>query len=591
MISNVVKVCKQWFAAFLFIIVAMSMTSISRANDISALNLETINSQPIGLSTSYIQEKDQPFTIEQALNHFQQGQFQAATKSVLTFGIGSAPVWIAFSVDNRKQSAQQRRFVVDQSWIDYIDIYVKNRQTGTMTNYHVGDGVPYSERAIKKRNFQVDFNLEPGITDVMLHVKTTDPMTLSMYLRTIQQQTNNETLNQYGYGMLYGYLLALLLFNAQFFIALRDVRYLLYAAFLGSFLIANISYTGHGFMWIWPKAVALQLWSQALFMSLFGIIGLLFALYFLDIRRQSSDLFRAVLAVIGSVIVGYLVTLGFDKPIMAIFIAFLFISSYIFITMMLGFYALKKGHPNATYYLLAISFGSLGVAVTALSVWGLIPFNQLTFHAAELGMLVEATLLALALSAHFRKVEADRIKAEKMAGIDLLTELNNRRGFFSLLNDVWKHISRHNHDASVIIFDLDSFKNINDLHGHDVGDQFLTQVAKKLNLHIRSGDITARWGGEEFVLFLPETNVKEAHQMAERLRKSIAENLLPVGSYNISVTASFGIAERTVDDDTIEQLIAKADKALFVAKRAGKNRVEIFGAVTNNSPKSRGQPV
>jgi diguanylate cyclase (GGDEF)-like protein len=582
--NNVVKVRKQWFTAFLFIIIAMSITFTSSANDVHAVNLETINTQPIGLITSYIQEKDQSFTIEQALNHFQQGQFQSATKSVLTFGIGSAPVWIAFSVDNRKQSTQQRRFVVEQPWIDYIDIYVKNRQTGIMTNYHVGDGVPYSERPIKMRNFQVDFNLDPGITDVMLYVKTTDPMTLSMYLRTIQQQTTNETLNQYGYGLVYGYLLALLLFNALFFIGLRDTRYLLYAALLGSFLVANISYTGHGFMWIWPNSVAFQLWAQALFMSLFGIVGLLFSLYFLDIRQKSSYLFRAVLAVIATVIIGYLVTLGFDKPIMAIFIAFLFMSSYIFITMMLGFYALKKGHPYAPYYLAAISFGSLGIAVTAFSAWGLIPFNQLTFHAAELGMLVEATLLALALSAYFRKVEADRIKAEKMAGIDLLTDLNNRRGFFSLLEGVWKHISRHSHAASVIIFDLDSFKKINDAHGHEIGDRALKQVAKKLNQHIRSGDITARWGGEEFVLFLPETNVKEAHQMAERLRKSIAKNLLPVGSDNISVTASFGIAERTVDDDTIEQLIAKADKALFVAKRAGKNRVEIFGHATNGSP-------
>jgi diguanylate cyclase (GGDEF)-like protein len=582
MISNTVKVCKQWFTAFFFIIIAMSITSISRANEIHAINLETINTQAIGLSTSYIQEKEQPFTIDQALNHYQQGQFQPATKSVLTFGIGSVPVWIAFSVDNRKQSTQQRRFVVDQTWIDYIDIYVKNRLTGIMTNYHVGDGVPYSERPIKMRKFQVDFNLEPGITDVMLYVKTTDPMTLSMHLRTIQQQTNSETLNQYGYGLVYGYLLALLLYNAQFFIGLRDIRYLLYAALLGSFLTLNISYTGHGFMWIWPNYVAFQLWAQALFMNLFGIVGLLFSLYFLNIRQQSSYLFRAVLAVIATVIIGYLVTLGFDKPIIAIFIAFLFMSSYIFITMMLGFYALKKGHHYAPYYLVAISFGGIGIAVTAFSVWGLIPFNQVTFHAAELGMLVEATLLALALSAYFRKVEAGRITAEKMAGIDLLTELNNRRGFFSLLEGVWKHISRHSHAASVIIFDLDSFKKLNDVHGHEIGDRALKQVAKKLNQHSRSGDITARWGGEEFVLFLPETNEKEAYQMADRLRKSIAENILPIGSDNISVTASFGIAEKAVDD-TIEQVIAKADKALFVAKRAGKNRVEIFDHATNSS--------
>lgn len=544
-----------------------------RASDAQTINIDAIDSNPVGLITSYLQEKAQPLTIEQALYQYHQGQFQAASKSVLAFGIGAPAVWVAFSIDNSQQFTQSSRFVVGSSWIDHIDTYVKNRQEAAINNYHIGDGVPYSDRPIKSRNLQVDIHFEPGITDVMLHVKTTDPMTLPMYLLSHEQQADRDTLNQYGYGLLYGYVLALLFYNAIVFIGLRDIRYLLYSALLGSFLICNISYTGHGFMWLWPNSVGFQLWGQAFGMNLFGVMGLLFALYFLDIKEKSSHLFQTVLGIIALVVIGYIVAFNLDKPAMAVLTAFIFLSSYIFITMILGFYALKKHHPNAPYYLAAISMGSLGIAVTAMSVWGFIPFNQLTFHAAELGMLVEATLLALALSSHLRKVEAHGIQAEEMARIDLLTEINNRRGFFSLLEGVWKHLNRHKHTASLIMLDLDSFKNLNDTYGHEIGDQALKQVALKLTQHVRTSDIAARWGGEEFVLFLPETNLKEACQMAERIRLSIASNSIQIPSGNIAVTASFGVAEVTTECDSIEKLIDKADKALLVAKKAGKNQV------------------
>jgi len=107
---------------------------------------------------------------------------------VLTFGIGPAPVSIAFSVDNQQSSNQHRLFTIDQSWIDSIDITVKNRNTNTIKQFHVGDKLPFSERLQNTRHFQVEFDLAPGITDIMLYVKTADSMVLPFHLLTEQQQ-------------------------------------------------------------------------------------------------------------------------------------------------------------------------------------------------------------------------------------------------------------------------------------------------------------------------------------------------------------------------------------------------------------------
>ncbi|MDF1588836.1 MAG: sensor domain-containing diguanylate cyclase [Gammaproteobacteria bacterium] len=471
---------------------------------------------------------------------------------------------------------QHRLFTIEQSWIDSIDIIVKNRNTNVMKHYHVGDKVPFSERPKKTRYFQVEFDLAPGITDVMVYAKTADSMVLPFYLVTAQQQQQKELLLQYGYGLVYGYLLALLFYNAILFLGLRDIRYILYSGLLGSFVAGNIAYTGHGFMWLWPNFVAFQQWGQALFMILYASFGLLFALYFLEIKSLSKRLFIGIVAIIAVINFIYVYTALSDKPTASTVLSFVFVSSYMLVALGLGFYALYNRQPNAIYFLSAIGLGSVGVGITSIAAWGGMPFNLITFHAAELGMIAEATLLALALSFHFRTVQVQGFLAEKMAGIDPLTQLNNRRGFMTSLDKIWKTICRHNTPASVVIIDLDNFKNLNDTYGHEVGDVALKNVAHRLSQHIRSGDIVARWGGEEFLLFLPETSLEEAFHLAERLRLSISQDSIETQLGDISVTASLGIAQRIRHHTEIEPLIDNADKALYEAKRSGKNCSVIF---------------
>jgi len=155
---------------------------------------------------------------------------------------------------------------------------------------------------------------------------------------------------------------------------------------------------------------------------------------------------------------------------------------------------------------------------------------------------------------------------------DELTGAYNRRAFNEYLEKNISRAKRYNEPLSFLLLDIDHFKNINDSHGHDVGDEVLKIMVDMIKNSIRSEDIFARWGGEEFVLLLPQTNSDSAIVLAERLRTEIAQyNFSNVGT----ITVSIGISELN-DGDGLDELIKRGDMALYNAKESGRNNVKIF---------------
>jgi len=167
------------------------------------------------------------------------------------------------------------------------------------------------------------------------------------------------------------------------------------------------------------------------------------------------------------------------------------------------------------------------------------------------------------------------------AATDSLTGLANRWSFDEELALEWRRAHRIGEPLSLVLLDLDNFKQVNDTYGHLAGDAVLRTIGESLRAGVRHVDLAARYGGEEFVVLAPGSDVQGAVQLAKRLRATINKQsiLLPDGS-RLTVTASFGIA--TKDDlDSAEELIAAADEALYEAKRAGKDRVVVAGATIN----------
>ena len=162
--------------------------------------------------------------------------------------------------------------------------------------------------------------------------------------------------------------------------------------------------------------------------------------------------------------------------------------------------------------------------------------------------------------------------AENRAATDALTGLANRRAVNDTLNRMVAHASRSVQPLAAIVIDLDHFKQVNDRYGHDVGDSVLASVGELLSSTIRESDFVGRLGGEEFIVLCPDTGRAGALTLAEKLRAAISRKELSI--VDDPITASFGIAVMPDDAGTAELLLRRADRALYLAKDHGRNRVE-----------------
>ncbi|MEM8865218.1 MAG: diguanylate cyclase, partial [Planctomycetota bacterium] len=169
------------------------------------------------------------------------------------------------------------------------------------------------------------------------------------------------------------------------------------------------------------------------------------------------------------------------------------------------------------------------------------------------------------------QAQAEEIRAhESEARTDSLTKIANRRAFDDHLQQRFAEWTRKATPFSLIILDVDHFKQFNDTHGHQAGDEVLRQVAQKLEQTVREMDIACRYGGEEFALILPATIARDATGLAERIRKGIESLQITFEGKKLSVTASLGLAQVNSEDDG-NRLLKRADEALYSAKDAGRN--------------------
>ena len=166
-------------------------------------------------------------------------------------------------------------------------------------------------------------------------------------------------------------------------------------------------------------------------------------------------------------------------------------------------------------------------------------------------------------------------EVQRLAITDSLTDLYNRRYFSDLAENEVQRAVRYGHELSLIFLDIDEFKWVNDTFGHAVGDVVIRHVAECCRSELRSVDIIARYGGDEFVIVLPECSLDMAYQIAERLRQTIASTPAVSPKGPVSVTASMGIASHQQDSPGLEMMLKNADASLYAAKTGGRNRVSI----------------
>jgi len=163
----------------------------------------------------------------------------------------------------------------------------------------------------------------------------------------------------------------------------------------------------------------------------------------------------------------------------------------------------------------------------------------------------------------------------EMAVKDPLTDLHNRRYFEMHFNSLFEKAVSSKKPVTALMCDIDRFKAINDTHGHDVGDAVIGEIANRIRKNVRSVDIACRYGGEEFVIIMPDTDISYAQYVAERIRREVERHpvIAQNGAVQVYTTMSLGLATLEPDDDSPQKLMKRADQALYAAKNAGRNKV------------------
>ncbi|MCB1841373.1 MAG: GGDEF domain-containing protein [Halioglobus sp.] len=174
-----------------------------------------------------------------------------------------------------------------------------------------------------------------------------------------------------------------------------------------------------------------------------------------------------------------------------------------------------------------------------------------------------------------RRVLARTLELELLASQDPLTGLSNRRNLMRQLEVELSRAHRYGHPLSLLLLDIDDFKRLNDQHGHQMGDNALRAVSRVLLSESRAADTTGRYGGEEFLILMPETSAQEAANFARRLLDTIRSEVIAAGDQAVSLTCSIGVASARADEDP-DQLVNRADQAMYRAKAEGKNTVSLL---------------
>jgi diguanylate cyclase (GGDEF)-like protein len=231
----------------------------------------------------------------------------------------------------------------------------------------------------------------------------------------------------------------------------------------------------------------------------------------------------------------------------------------------------KASFPHYIYVILLTARSTKTDVVTGLEA-GADDYLVKPFDLDELRARVNIANRIIDLERRLRE-SLDRV--QKMATHDSLTDLYNRRALYDIAENELARARRENKPVSLVMMDIDHFKNVNDEYGHNIGDQALRRVAHIIVEKIRTYDTAARWGGEEFLLVLPGTDMKEASQIAERVRQGIENAKIPLqGGKHLDLQASFGVSTSLPNDLlTFDLLVHQADEALYDAKDEGRNRV------------------
>ncbi len=478
------------------------------------------------------------------------------------YGFSHSAYWVRVTLDNPGTQDRQLLLRQDYPLIDYIDFWSPDAH-GAWHATRTGDQRPFSTREFQHRDFIFTLDVPAGgQRTYYLRFASSGPIDISLTLYEQHALLAALSAEQLAYGVYYGGFLVLVLYNFFIFLAVRDRAFFYYLLYAISYGLYFSVFNGLSFQYLWPNHPVWGNQSLLVLLASTLVFSLQFTRKFLGTGSYSPKI--DLTAVVLQVVAALALVASFFVPYSALVLELAVLTVVVTVLILaMGTLGLIKGYRPARYFMIAWGMLLLAVLVLMLKIFGLLPHNLITENGFQLGSLLEMVLLSLALAARVDEMQ-------KQSRTDALTKLANRRFFDERVAFEFERAHRNHAPVSLLVADIDHFKEFNDRHGHMRGDEVLKTVARQLLEGVRSRDIVCRYGGEEFALILPGVDEAQALEIADSLRRSIESNGLADGNITISVGVACDLDQRFAD---VDEFFRAADTALYQAKQQGRNRV------------------
>ena len=487
----------------------------------------------------------------------------------------SQPYWFKVEME-QSTAAGDWVLATHTTSLQNVDFYGPFDTSGHMLSppVHTGLSTPFSSRPLGSERYLARLQLPgPGKYTMYVHMVggTASNLDLSLWdtARYLEWRQHKRLFD----GICYGILLAMLVYNLVLAAIFRDRTYGMYIGQCAFALLTLASYNGHAASYLWGQWPWWQERANVVLPGLWLVFATLFARSFLETQRRSPR-FDAMLRIVGvlAALTAFLGLVGLFGVSQTLNETVSAVGTLI--ALMASIAVMRRGSIPARWYLIGQAALFLSVLGVVLGNWNLIDAPFLQANGLQLGVAAEMVVFAIALGSRIGGMRTSQVELRlraahlaQAAATDPLTGLANRAG---LAQGAARSQARDN-AQTLLLLDLDSFKPVNDVHGHDAGDAVLRAVAARLQAQVREGDLVARLGGDEFVILLAGPLSDErlgvlAQQLGDAVR-------VPVEFQGAALTVgvSIGIARRPRDANSLTELMRCADQAMYKAKqtRAG----------------------
>lgn len=548
---------------------SVQAASLPASNAPYIVGSDFVQDTHIGLQLDLLQDEAAKLSIHDVIKAAEMGRFTRSEHRQQSFGTTSSVWWARLSLVNTSDHPQELILFQGYPHIDSIRLW--ETSNGQLQVRDAGDMLPFSQREVATNSLSFIVNLKPNSQHTLfLRYQTSGSMSLDLSLYKPLAFAEAMSVKQMIQGMFYGALFALALYNLFIFFIVRDVNYLLYVLYIATFGMFIASFSGYTAQYIWPESPWLVNIGLLLFWGGVIAMALIFSKHFLSLKKNLPTI-----NLIANIFIAIALTCSFTALFLpyAIVINILFLlapPSYLLI-LFAGYKSIQKGSIPARYFTLSWALLLLAATVATLISAGVIPeYASYSPYIIELGAFVEMVLLSIALASRIRNLEQDSMT-------DGLTGLFNRRLFDIQLLRLFTISNREDSSLALLVIDVDNFKRFNDTHGHEQGDIALQQVSRMLSQAARKSDYVCRYGGEEFTIILPNTEIAIANRIAERIRSQIESNDINGKAVTVSIGVSVYNGKENLD---VNNLFKRADDALYQAKQSGRNRVSVYETVS-----------